>query len=264
MRWHELTTVEIATLDRELPIVVPLGSCEQHGRHLPLFVDSLQVEEIARRIDARLHERVAILPTLWLGASHHHLDFPGTISLRPSLYGEAIQEMTRCILQHGFRRIFFLNGHGGNLVPVSNALSELICLDERADAASITLSSWWQVASSAMAPGGHGMETPRLTHACEYETSMILAIREDLVKLSKIDAEHAEVARPWSADPRWSGKVEGFYRFHRWTSSGHMGRPEAATKEKGNSLLEAVVETLVEFLIDFSSWPHLTAMGCRS
>jgi creatinine amidohydrolase len=115
-----------------------------------------------------------------------------------------------------------------------------------------------------MAPADHGMQTPRLTHACEYETSMILALRPDLVKLAQLDPAHLEKPRPWTVDPRWSGKVEGFHRFHRWTSSGHMGRPDFATREKGLSLLSAISDAVSDFLIDFSTWPLMPPLPAKT
>jgi len=264
MLWHELSSPQIDALNREIPVVIPIAACEQHGRHLPVFVDTLQVEEITRRLEERMGERIVIAPALWLGASHHHLDFPGTLSLPPKLYAEVIQQLALCFLHHGFRRLFFLNGHGGNLVPASHALTDLIATNDAADAACLALSCWWQVAAFAMSAEAHGMATPRVTHACEYETSLILAIREDLVRLSELDPDHVEKVRPWTADPRWSGKVEGFHRFHRWTSSGHMGDPSAATKEKGEALLESVTGALTDFLDDFANWPPMKPLPTGS
>lgn len=260
MLWHEMTSPEIDRLDRDLPVVVPLGSCEQHGRHLPVFVDTIQVEEIVRRIEIARGSRTIILPTLWLGASHHHLDFPGTVSLPPSAYAETIKHIARSLLHHGFRRLFFLNGHGGNLVPASHALTDLIAQDDRADAATLGLATWWLLAADAMAPEKHGMTTPQLTHACEYETSVVLAIQDDLVKLSALASDHHENTRPWLANPRWARKVAGFRRFHRMTSSGHMGDPQNATAAKGISILEAVSLEIVDFLDDFATWPAMKVL----
>ena len=260
MLWQELTSPEIDRLDRDLPVLIPLASCEQHGRHLPVFTDTLETEAIAARVEKLRSDRLVALPTLWLGASHHHIDFPGTLSLPPAAYAGMIQHLTRCLLQHGFRRLFFLNGHGGNVVPASQALTDLIATDDRADAASIAFSSWWRVASAVLAPERHGMKTPNSTHACEYETSLVLALRDDLVKLAEIDPNHLEVQRPWVTAP-WTGKVEGFHRFHRWTSSGHMGDPTAATAEKGHSILQAVTDEVVKFIDDFSKWPPMNKIG---
>lgn len=260
MLWQELTSPEIGRLDRDLPVLIPLASCEQHGRHLPVFTDTLQLEALVARIEQLRSDRLVALPTLWLGASHHHMDFPGTLSLPPAAYAATIQHLTRCLLHHGFRRLFFLNGHGGNLTPVSQALTDLIATDDRADAASLALSCWWQVASAAMTPERHGMKTPKLTHACEYETSLVLALREDLVRWAEIPADEVEKNRPWMTGPH-AGRVEGFHRFHRWTSSGHMGDPAAATKEKGRSLLDAVTDEVVQFIDEFADWPVMEKIG---
>lgn len=261
MKWNELTSPRIASLDRDIPIVIPLASCEQHGRHLPVFVDTMQAAEIADRVEREMTGRIVMVPPLWLGASHHHRDFAGTISLPPKLYAEVIQELARNFLRQGFRRLFFLNAHGGNQVPTSHALTDLIATDDQADAASIGLAMWWVATAAAITPETHGMTTPKMTHACEYETSLMLAIRGDLVHLEELDPAHIEVPRPWTVDPRWAGRVEGFHRFHRWTSSGHMGDPSTATKEKGQSLLDAVTGALVTFLDDFAKWPVMPALG---
>src|SRR5215213_6629787 len=110
MQWSELDWPTIQDLNKGVPVVVPLGSIEQHGLHLPLCTDTCQVSNIAERAEQRLAESALFLPTLWLGSSHHHLDFPGTLSIRPSLYSRMIQELTTSILSAGFRRLFFLNG----------------------------------------------------------------------------------------------------------------------------------------------------------
>src|SRR5688572_5522517 len=117
MYWHEQTWPAIQQMNKQLPVVVPLGSLEQHGHHLPLFVDSIQVTEIAQRVERALTKGVLLLPTQWLGSSHHHMDFPGTVSVLPGLYAQVIKSIAKSILNAGFRRIFFLNGHGGNEVP---------------------------------------------------------------------------------------------------------------------------------------------------
>ncbi|MGE9291450.1 MAG: creatininase family protein [Puniceicoccales bacterium] len=256
MLWSERSWSEIESMDKRIPVVVPLGSCEQHGRHLPVLVDSFQVSALVDQLEAQLGSRALFTPTLWLGASDHHRDFPGRLSLPPFLYSQVIQSYTACILESGFTRIHFLNGHGGNLVPVSQALTDLIVKDDRFDGANLTLGSWWQTASGAIQPEDHGMSTPHLTHACEYETSLMLAIREDLVNLSKLDPAHFEKPRPW-ASGKWKSKVEGFHRFHRWTSTGHMGDPSQATVAKGRSLLEAVAAEIACFLTDSSQWPPM-------
>ena len=83
MLWHEKKWPEIENLSKDLPVISPLAACEQHGHHLPVFVDAIQVTEIAEQVEQNMADQVLLLPTFWLGSSHHHKDFPGTISLSP-------------------------------------------------------------------------------------------------------------------------------------------------------------------------------------
>lgn len=260
MLWQEQSWPQIQTLSKQLPVVIPLGSTEQHGRHLPLAVDTLQVHQIASRVEQALPQDMILLPTLWVGSSHHHRDFPGTISLLPSLYSQVISQLARSVLDAGFRRIIFLNGHGGNHTPASQALCELIAQDNRADDAYLVLGTWWQLAQDRLSASQHHMTTPAISHACEYETSLMMAIRPDLVKLDQ--ARRCEP--PWQSrffDPEYDGKVAVFRRYHRYTASGSMGQPAQASATKGRSLLDAAVQETIAFVKEFSAWPELPAVG---
>src|SRR5438067_4410151 len=126
MLWNEQSWPVIDALNRDTPVVIPLGSCEQHGHHLPVFVDTIQVQAVADGVEQAMGDRVLMLPAIWVGSSHHHLDYPGTISLPPELYTSVIKQIVRSVLRAGFKRLFFLNGHGGNEVPVSQALAALV------------------------------------------------------------------------------------------------------------------------------------------
>ena len=99
MLWEELAWTNFRELNKELPVVVPLGACEQYGPHLPVYVDTFQVTQIGRRVEAQLVDELLLTPTLWLGSSRHHKDFPGTISVRPSLFSQmgAAASCGRCV-----------------------------------------------------------------------------------------------------------------------------------------------------------------------
>ena len=261
MLWHEQTWPAIGAASKEMPVVVPLGACEQHGRHLPVLVDTIQVSAVAERLEQRLCDRVLLTPALWLGSSHHHLDFPGTISVRPSLYSDLVQEVARSIIAAGFTRIFFLNGHGGNEIPASAGLAELIATDDRADGCYLTFASWWRVGSDGLRPKHHAMTTPAISHACEYETSMLLFLRPDLVKMDQASCGVPALDGGGWYHSEYGGKVDMFRRFHRLTAPGSMGDPTAGTAEKGRSMLDAVVDETVRFLRDFSKWPPLPPLA---
>src|SRR5215469_5961163 len=112
MRWPQ-----VAALSRDIPVVVPIAALEQHGRHMPVFTDSLLLGEVARRAAETLKDKVLFVPLMWLGNSHHHIDVPGTMSASPRVYLDLLIDMMENLLCHGFHRIVLLNGHGGNIVP---------------------------------------------------------------------------------------------------------------------------------------------------
>lgn len=259
MLWHEQRWTDIDTLDKNIPVLIPLGSCEQHGHHLPVFVDTMQVTAIAECAETALGDRVLLTPTLWLGSSHHHRDYAGTISVSPSLYSQVIQDVTKSILGAGFRRLLFINGHGGNRIPAGQALSELVCDSEAADDAYLVLVSWWELNQPALA---QGMKTPSISHACEYETSLILKLRPDLVRVDRIREAPMALDNNWVQSEGVVGsRVSVYRRFRRWTAAGSMGNPSAATEEKGAHLLDVAARELVKLVEDLASWPELPPIG---
>jgi len=90
MQLLEMKWTEVAKLSRDMPVVIPIAALEQHGPHMPVFTDSLLLGEVMRRVSEPLQGRVLFAPLLWLGNSHHHLDFPGTVSASPRVYFEHV------------------------------------------------------------------------------------------------------------------------------------------------------------------------------
>jgi len=124
VRLHELSWPAVAAVSRDVPAVVPIAAVEQHGRHLPIFTDSMLLQEVVRNAAPRLEDRIVWAPLLWLGNSHHHLDFAGTLSAAPRTYLDLLGDLIDNLVGHGFRRIVLLNGHGGNIVPAGQAVFE--------------------------------------------------------------------------------------------------------------------------------------------
>ena len=221
----------------------------------------MQVSSIAERVNSALSDEILLLPTLWLGSSHHHKDFPGTVSLKPLLYAQVIQDVARSILQAGFRRLFFLNGHGGNRVPASDALSDLVATDDRADDAYIALSSWWEIAAEALKAEDLGLEQPVVSHACALETSLLLTLRPDLVHMDRIREQIPVLSNEWfHSEADNLKKLTVFRRFHRLTASGPLGIPQEASAETGQQILGRVTDEVVRFLKDFATWPELPSL----
>lgn len=262
MLWHEMSWPEINAVDHDLPVVIPLGACEQHAHHLPVLVDTIQIEAMARDVEARLPSRMLLTPTMWIGSSHHHKDFPGTISVTPILYAQLVQQIASSVLNAGFRRILFLNGHGGNRAPANTGLTELIANDNRADAAEIAMASWWDVASDELGKTGVGQQT--IGHSCEFETSLMLEFRADLVHMDRVQPPSAAMESEWfMIEGNKGSKVERYHRFHRFTASGSLGNAGAATEEKGKRLRKAIADEITRFIQDFAAWPRSATIGPR-
>ena len=125
MLLQEMTWPEIGNLSRDLPVLVPVAALEQHGHHMPVFTDSMLLGEVVRRVGEAMKDRVLITPLMWLRNSHHHMDFQGTLSASPRVYLDLLNDMAENLLAHGFRRIVFINGHGGNTTPGKQAIFEI-------------------------------------------------------------------------------------------------------------------------------------------
>ena len=247
----ELTSPEIARIAPDTVAVLPLAAIEQHGDHLPVMTDTAITAELARRIELALPETVAVLPVLWAGSSHHHLGFPGTLSISSETYVRVLCDLCESLIAAGFRRIFLLNGHGGNQTPFAEALYRLGLKHRNVW---IAAQSYWILAGRELAEQDF-METPRLSHACEYETSMVLALREDLVRM---DAARGDRADRGSAfyDPLGytPSRVATFETFDQLSPNGALGSPELATAEKGRKLFDLITPVIVSFLEEFSAW----------
>lgn len=225
----------VDALDRATPIVIPVAAVEQHGHHLPLFTDSLLLGEVVRRAEAALPNEVLFTPLQWLGNSDHHIDYPGTLSAPPRVYLDLLRGLAENFLSHGFHRLVFLNGHGGNTTPLKQALFELRQQHRRHDGLVLLSAAYWDFAAPA------GFHQDFMGHACEWETSMILhlaphLVTGDLGALGTVDHGYGygPAYRAWITRER--------------TPTGHIGSPQFATAEKGGRLFDAFTAGVVEWL----------------
>ncbi len=257
MLWGEQKWRDHADGDKERVVVMPIASLEQHGPHLPLLTDTILVSGVAERAAKGLpDDRYLWLPTLWVGCSEHHRAMPGTVSLPADIYIEVLERIVEGFVADGYRRIVLLNGHGGNVVPGTQAIYNVSQRHDRSDLW-IVLATYW-IAAGAGIRKVDCMETPRLTHACEYETSMMLTLRPDLVDMSKAKGSLRDFPSKWygPSSPAVSS-VTATRGFHQMTVTGAMGDPSLAKAEKGEALLAAIVPEIVAFLTEFAGWPPL-------
>jgi creatinine amidohydrolase len=220
-------------LHRDDRLILVAGSTEQHGRHMAFASDVWQPWEIARRLSDRT--AVLLAPPLNYGMSLHHLEFPGSLSLRPHTLSSIIVDLLESAYEHGFRRILMLNGHGGNIAPIRTALAETL---NELRGLEVRLGMWWQepevkAVLDAAFPGEAG------GHADASETSTVMAIRPDAVRLNR--AEHS----PDSPLPDFLTRQV----FAEYFPHGVIGSdPRRASAEVGERALEAAVRAYEQVL----------------
>ncbi len=245
MNLADLKWADIAVLDRNTPVVFPVAALEQHGHHLPLFTDSLLLGEVVRRAAALVDGPVVIAPLTWLGNSDHHMDFPGTLSAAPRVYLDLLSGLAENFLAHGFKRIVFLNGHGGNDVPGKQALFEVRQRHRNRRDLLLLFATYWHLAPKAK-DCFPGLAQHEMGHACEWETSMILRLAPQLVgPISGLDPVPFGTAfepafRAWITKDR--------------TVPGHIGSPHLASAEKGEALFAAFGDAAGRLLQRVLAW----------
>lgn len=250
MNLAELTWPDVAALGKDTPVVFPVAALEQHGRHMPVFTDSMLMGEIARRTEAALGPRALFAPLQWLGNSHHHMDFPGTLSAEPRLYIDLLAGLLENFLAHGFRRLLILNGHGGNDVPGRQAVFEVRQRHRARNDLLLLFCTYWNL--DPRANESHpGLVQREMGHACEWETSMVLRLAPHLVK------NHTAVT-PQEFGRGFDPATRGWTMRDRSTH-GHIGDPRTADAEKGEALFQSFTRgavSLVERMIawDGTSW----------
>jgi creatinine amidohydrolase len=229
-RFEELGGFEVSDAVSKHPLaILPLGSLEFHGPHNPLGSDSIIISGIAERVAVRT--KGLLFPTInFTQCPAHTAHFQGTISVRPEVMTEYFADILRNILQFGFRKIFILNGHDGNIGPGRGAVAQVA--SETKDAA-LLFANWWEFVSSELmktlglfhqANGGHG-------HGGPLETSAVATFRPDLI--------HLEKARDLPEPPDLSGGAAYFLQKSTATDwPGYSGRMSEASAEKGGRLIQ--------------------------
>jgi creatinine amidohydrolase len=156
---------------------------------MPVFTDSMLLGEVVRRVGEAMTDRVLITPLMWLGNSHHHMDFKGTLSASPRVYLDLLNDMAENLLAHGFRRIVFINSHGGNTTPGKQAIFEIRQRHRDRGDLLLLFSAYWDQARPN--DGRLDLVQSQMGHACEWETSMMLRLAPD-----------SGSSRPTAAGPR--------------------------------------------------------------
>lgn len=251
VRWGELRAPELRALaEARATVVVPVASIEQHGPHLPTMTDTLLGTSIAYEAAERLvadGRPCVVTSPVWSGLSEHHMALGATLSVDFEAFLAVLRGVAGSLARHGFRRVLLLNSHGGNIAALKTVVETLA--KERPELRLVTATHWHLAADLV----DQLLDTQRsIRHACEAETSLVMALRPELVDESRF----AEAACP---DPRDTGDPvdDGAYRWESFadkTPSGALGDPRAASADKGRRLLDALAGRLAERLADPTFW----------
>lgn len=259
--YAEHTWLELRELGQrdDVVIVIPTATLEDHGYHLPIDTDVRLVEAIARggveRFNSRHAGQALLFPTAVHGYTPHHMDFPGTVSLRWNVFVETLLDCGRSLCHHGFDRILILNGHGSN-APLVDLAARLINVEHRGAVCMASTLYLTTPESARVLERERSSETGGMSHACELETSMYLALEPTLVQMERAVREipdwNENVWNDWPGGgplsywPNWSG----------FSESGVMGDPTVATVEKGQVFLDRAQEEASEFISEVALRPR--------
>lgn len=233
MTWEEvqeaLKTVRFA--------IIPIGAHEQHGPHMAESCDAVLATEMARKLAEKLYPQVLVTPTVNMGVSHHHINFPGTITLQPSTLIAVLRDMVQSLKHHGIRKFLFLNSHGGNQSTLSVACTTFNHeLDVEVYYAKTTAS-----AKDAMK---QHIGSELFGHSCEREVSEALYLAPHLVRTDRLQKGDIREGR-WKM-LRPGNPVQGSYQYEEMTANGCIGDATQASEEIGRRIVEEALDHLSE------------------
>ncbi len=249
LTWREVAR---AAAEERVP-VVPIGTLEDHGHHLPIDTDVILVEAICRGAVERLADETVLLPPIVHGYSPHHMDFPGTITIGWETFCRYCTDVGLSLVRHGFNRVLLVSGHGSNQNLVDMA-ARLVMVEEPE---SLVASSFYLTGerSAAVIDEVRESETGGMAHACELETSIYLHLHPEAVDMSAVVDEHGYP----TTEHAWMDWSDGPLKLMPWWSSfsqsGVQGDPSKATAAKGRVLFEAAVDEIANYVTELRSLP---------
>jgi creatinine amidohydrolase len=254
LEYGRLTWPEVGRAAREGRVpLVPIGTLEDHGPHLPIDTDVTLVEAICRVAAERLGREAVLLPPIVHGYSPHHMDFPGTITIGWDTFCRYCTDVAASLVRHGFRRVLLVNGHGSNqnLVEMAARLA-MVAEPTSLVAASFYLSG---AESASVIADVRDSERGGMAHACELETSLYLHLAPEAVDMSKATDERGYT----ESEHVWMDWSDGPLKLMPWWSSfsrsGVQGDATKASADKGARLFEAAVREIVSFARELSARP---------
>ena len=251
--YQHYTWPELGDVAKKQPVVVlPIGSVEDHGRHLPLDTDNFIIWTICESAAQKAGGDILLLPQIPYGFETHHMDFPGTIDIGMEHLLHFVLDITKSVARHGFKRILIADGHGSNM-PILDLVARRTILETDSLCATFI---WPSLAIQAIREVRES-ERGGMAHACELETSVYLHLDGKRVQMDKA---RKEIGLP-ASEFIWLDLLEGspvnlMDHWARFSKSGVVGDPSLATAEKGRIIFEAVVEAFLRLVREFKNRPR--------
>ena len=257
IRYEELTWPEMREAIARQPVVLlPFGSVEDHGPHLPINTDNIIVKAICLEAARRAPGEMLVMPLVAYGLDEHHIDFPGTVSVGMEALLAYVADVASSAARHGFTHLLVVNGHGSN-TPLADLAARRVVLETGAICGAMspnaaidpTLAEPTLSEMRRSEPGG-------IAHAGEYETAMMLHLRPDLVQMDRAVREMGQIKLEYF---NWDHPQPSILSWQDWWSrmseSGVCGDPTVATAQFGEALFETTVENFIRFVRAFRTIP---------
>jgi len=248
MSWKEAQE----DLKKSTVALIPVGSTEQHGFHMPMGSDTYCAYEVARRTAAK--EQVIVVPAIPFGISHCHMSFPGTITLSCDTLFRVVTDICRSLNKHGVDKFIFVNGHGHNMPTLQTAMDEF----RKEREALFFVLQWW-IAGMKLTPQLWSTNKSDLPdgHAADVEASAMMAIDASLVRVDKL--EKVAIGSLGETKIKFTKSTVASLAdypvdlttiadFKQFTESGTIGSCLSATREKGEEVLDKVSDFLAELV----------------
>ncbi len=254
VEWAKLSAPELVGLaKKDAVVIVPVGSIEQHGPHLPVDVDTRLAHAASLRAAmlAPAERPLIVAPTVSVGLAQHHMSFGGTLTLDFATFHALLSCICRSIVDCGFRKIALVNGHGGNTNPLKVVVNEFA----REHDVPMVSCTYWDLALDEFIEILDVQRCPM--HGGEVETSLMLAVSPELVALDRLEG-----ITPPSFESDDDPFEAPFYRsldMDELSSSGVLGTPAAASAEKGERLMAAAARALADALLQPDTWTRRKA-----
>lgn len=237
MTWEEVE----AALEKVRLAIIPVGAHEQHGPHMVESCDAVLAEKMAVKLGERLFPYALIAPTVNMGVSSHHLNFPGTISLKPTTLIALLKDIVSSLKCHGIQQFLFLNSHGGNQSTLDVAVN---LINEEMDVEVF----YAKTTASAKKAIAENVKSSLFGHSCEREVSEAFYLAPELIRTNKLQKGDIQESGRWQ-HLRPGCALQGFYHYEEMTANGCIGDALQADFEIGRKIVEEALDQLSNELI---------------